>query len=105
MPPGHPPTPAGGNWFGDAAQRAPAAPQGGSGNRGQVVSLTQSGGYSFMEIDTAGGRQWFAASSAPVKVGDSVTWQGGMTMSNFTSNSLNRTFEQIVFVGSVSPVN
>jgi len=96
--------PAAGSWFaeGSGAGRAPTAA---NANRGEVVSMTLSGGYSFLEIDSGGTRQWFAAQSAPVKVGDTVTWQGGAVMSNFNSKSLNRTFEKIVFVGAVNPVN
>jgi hypothetical protein len=38
-----------------------------------------------------------------VQVGDTVTWQGGSVMNNFSSSSLNRTFDQIIFVAAVSP--
>ena len=74
-----------------------------SGNLGKVLSLTQAAGYAYIELETAQGVKWLAASQAPVQVGDSVTWQGGSVMNNFTSSSLNRTFDQIIFVAAVSP--
>jgi plastocyanin len=78
---------------------APAA----SGNVGKVLSMVNSAGYAYLELETAGGTKWLAASQAPVKVGDTVAWQGGSVMNNFTSTSLNRTFDQIIFVAAVSP--
>jgi hypothetical protein len=35
-------------------------------------------------------------------VGDRVSWQGGSMMTNFKSNSLDKTFPEILFVQSVS---
>ncbi len=83
-------------------QPAGAVPAGG-GNVGKVMSLTQAAGYAYIELETTQGVKWLAASQAPVKVGDTVTWQGGSVMNNFTSSSLNRTFDQIIFVAGVSP--
>jgi len=73
------------------------------GNLGKVLSLTQAAGYAYIELETAQGVKWLAASQAPVQVGDTVTWQGGSVMNNFSSSSLNRTFDQIIFVAAVSP--
>ena len=88
--------------FVSGVQEAGAAPVA-SGNVGKVLSMTNSAGYAYLELETSGGVKWLAASQAPVKVGDTVTWQGGSVMSNFTSSSLNRTFDQIIFVAAVSP--
>ena len=74
-----------------------------SANVGKVLSMVNSAGYAYLELETAGGVKWLAASQAPVKVGDNVTWKGGSVMNNFTSSSLNRTFDQIIFVAAVSP--
>ena len=85
------------------AGQAAAVP---SAARGQVVSVTNSGGYSYIEVDGGvAGKKWLAAPVGPVKSGDVITWGGGATMRNFASKSLNRTFEQIDFVGSVQVVN
>ncbi len=88
--------------FVSGVQQAGAMPAA-SGNLGKVLSLTQAAGYAYLELETAQGVKWLAASQAPVQVGDTVTWQGGSVMNNFTSSSLNKTFDQIIFVAAVSP--
>ncbi|MDD5612555.1 MAG: nucleotide-binding protein [Gallionella sp.] len=45
----------------------------------------------------AGGEVWAAVSTAPVKVGENVTIENAMTLTDFNSKSLNRTFKTIVF--------
>ena len=89
--------------FVSAVQPAGAASPASGGNLGKVMSMTQAAGYAYIELETAEGVKWLAASQAPVQVGDTVTWQGGSVMNNFTSSSLNRTFDQIIFVAGVSP--
>ena len=42
-------------------------------------------------------KSWVAIPLTPVRVGDEVKVAGGMIMSNFTSKTLNRTFEAIIF--------
>ena len=37
-----------------------------------------------------------------MSVGSRVSWQGGSKMTNFTSNSLDKTFDEILFVQGVS---
>lgn len=83
----------------------PGVTQAAAANRAKVLSLTQAGGYSFLELEAGAGRQWMAAQAAPVAVGDTVSWNGGMLMRNFTSQSLGRTFDEIIFVGAVERVN
>lgn len=105
MPGGHPAMGASGAAPSAEAGAAPkqmpvAADQ--SGN-GAVKSVTNSAGYSFIEVDQGGGKSvWVAAMQTPMKAGDQVKWQGGMTMNNFTSRSLGRTFEQIVFASALT---
>lgn len=92
--------------FVSAVQPAGAAVPVAQGDHvGKVLSLTTAAGYAYLEVETAQGVRWLAASQAPVKVGDTVTWQGGSVMTNFTSSSLNRTFDQIIFVAEVSPAS
>lgn len=79
-----------------------ALPAAGAGNSGIVKTATNAGGYSYLEVDQGGTTIWVAAPETAVKAGDKVVWDGGSTMHNFNAKSLNRTFEQIVFAGSVS---
>ncbi|MEO5376827.1 MAG: hypothetical protein H7832_03455 [Magnetococcus sp. DMHC-6] len=72
----------------------------------KVVSTTQASGYDYLEVDRGDGQPaiWLAAPSSSIKVGDQVSWSGGSQMQNFFSKGLNRTFETIYFVSSVSVV-
>jgi hypothetical protein len=45
---------------------------------------------------------WVAAMETPMKKGDTVRWQGGSEMANFTARSLNRTFDRIIFAQEVT---
>lgn len=91
VPGGHPPMPGAG---------APAS----GGNGGVAKSVTNAGGYSYIEVDQGGAVVWIAVPEAPVKSGDKVTWDGGAVMQNFQAKSLNRTFDRIVFAGGVNVI-
>jgi hypothetical protein len=69
--------------------------------RGTVLETMDAAGYTYMLLDTAEGQRWVAAQQTPVAVGDTVQTNQGMPMQNFTSPSLNRTFEVIYFSGAV----
>jgi len=85
-----------------AAGAAPAAAADPSA-RGTVKTVTNSGGYSYIEVDQGSGKTvWVAAMETPMKAGDKVQWQGGTQMSNFTARSLGRTFEKIIFAQAVA---
>ena len=85
-------------------QAAAAAPAAGGGQAaGTVKSVTNAGGYSYIEVDQGGGSTvWVAATETPMKKGDKVQWEGGSEMRNFTAKSLGRTFEKIIFAQSVA---
>jgi hypothetical protein len=83
---------------------AAAAPP--SGGRGRVVSVVEAGGYTYIEVEADGGaNSWLAAPTTGVQVGETIAWDGGSTMRQFSSKTLGRTFDEIVFVQGVSPVN
>lgn len=74
-------------------------------NTGKVLQTLQAGGYTYAEVDTGGGQKvWIAGGLIQVQAGDSVQWGDYAVMQNFTSKSLGRTFEQILFVNSWAPV-
>lgn len=64
---------------------------------GEVLETMNSLGYTYMLLNAAQGKVWVAIPETPVKTGQTVTSTPGMTMHNFTSKTLNRTFEAIVF--------
>lgn len=64
---------------------------------GTIKETVNSGGYTYMLIDGDGKETWVAIPATTVKVGDNVNYVHGITMENFSSKTLNRSFENIVF--------
>jgi len=69
--------------------------------RGTVAETMNSGGYTYVLIETEQDKLWAAAPELVVQVGDVVQIAQGMAMSDFTSKSLNRTFDLVYFVGAI----
>ncbi len=65
--------------------------------RGTVLETMDAAGYTYVLLDTAEGERWVATQQALVAVGDIVQTDQGTAMQQFTSESLNRTFEVIYF--------
>jgi hypothetical protein len=57
-----------------------------------------SGGYTYVLIDTGEEKRWVAGRQLPVEVGDVIQSTPGMSMPDFESASLNRTFDVVYFV-------
>ncbi|MDB5809708.1 MAG: nucleic acid binding, OB-fold, tRNA/helicase-type [Betaproteobacteria bacterium] len=74
----------------------PAAAPAGETVRGEVLETMDSGGFTYMRLKTKNGEMWSAVRAAPVKAGAQVTVENGMTMKNFESKTLKRTFPSIV---------
>ena len=64
---------------------------------GKVVETMNAGGYTYVSLEKDGKKTWIAIPVTEVKVGQEVTYQPGAEMRNFTSKTLNRTFESIIF--------
>ena len=73
--------------------------------RGEVLSVQPAAGYMYLEVKFESGNLWVAAPVADVKVGDQVEWSGGSLMKNFSSKTLERTFDEIYFASAVVKVN
>lgn len=73
-----------------------------SAKAGKVLETMNSGGYTYIQVDTGSEKIWAATPQVPVKVGDEVAIPAGMPMSNFHSPTLNRTFEVVYFVPTIS---
>ncbi|HEY5649681.1 MAG TPA: hypothetical protein VLB09_03365 [Nitrospiria bacterium] len=71
---------------------------------GVVVDTMESGQYTYVEVETPGGRYWAATPKINVSAGDRVDVTPGSEMKNFFSPTLNRTFEVIIFTPSVKVV-
>jgi preprotein translocase subunit YajC len=64
---------------------------------GKVVETMDSGGYTYVNLQKNGNTTWVAVPQMKVTVGQEMSFAPGMVMNNFKSNSLNRTFDTIVF--------
>ena len=64
---------------------------------GKVLETMDSGGYTYVLLDTAAGKKWVAAPKTVVTVGQEAAFAPGMVMRNFKSETLNRTFDEVVF--------
>lgn len=78
------------------ASAAEAPPAAGSLS-GEVLEVKDVTNYTYLRLKVAGGEVWAAVGTAAVKVGEQVTLVNVMTLNNFNSKSLNRTFDTIVF--------
>lgn len=73
----------------------------GGGWSGIVRETMNSGGYTYIQVDTGRGTLWAAAPEFEIKVGTQVTIPAGLAMENYHSKTLNRTFEVVYFVDKV----
>ena len=69
-------------------------------NEGKVVSFIDTTGYTYMELENGGKVFWIAAPTTKVNKGDHIRFVESMAMHNFTSKTLNRTFDRVIFVSS-----
>ncbi len=66
---------------------------------GKVVETMNSGGYTYACLEKKGKKTWVAVPEMKISVGQEAAFESGMEMKNFTSKTLNRTFERIIFSG------
>ena len=69
----------------------------GAGHKGKVTETMDSGGYTYVQVDENGQKVWVAVMQTKVKVGDTVEFPDSPPMVNFSSKTLKRTFEKIIF--------
>ena len=79
---------------------APSAAQAGAAQQqaGVVIETMNSGGYTYVKLESPQGQVWAAGPEISIKVGDKVEFAGGTPMTQFHSKSLDRSFEVIYFV-------
>jgi len=83
------------------AHNAPSMGQMDVSYSGKVTETMDSGGYTYVCLENNGKKTWFAVPSAKVKVGQQLTCLPGGEMKNFTSKTLNRTFDSIIFSSGI----
>ncbi len=86
----------------DHAIQQPAAPgPAAQMMTGAVVETMNSGGYTYVQVDTRQGKIWAAAPEFEVSVGEIVTVPPGSPMANYHSKTLDRDFDVVYFVPNV----
>ena len=68
---------------------------------GKVVETMSAAGYTYVLLENKGKKTWVAVAEMKVAVGDEMAFLPGAPMSQFTSKSLNRTFDLIYFSSGV----
>ena len=69
--------------------------------KGEVLETMNSGGYTYVHLDTGSEKIWAAGPETQIAVGQVITMDKGMAMPQFHAKSLDRTFDVIYFVGSI----
>ena len=65
---------------------------------GVVTEAISATSYTYLHVKGDGGEEWLATSQMDIKPKSKIRWNDGSIMTNFTSKSLNRTFDKIRFV-------
>lgn len=65
--------------------------------KGEVLEVRNSGGYTYLRLKTRDGETWAAVNRTSVGKGAQVSLENVMTMTDFQSKSLNKTFPTILF--------
>jgi len=88
----------------NTAQSAPAQAMASNPNmwEGTVIETMNSGGYTYVYIDTGSEKIWAAGPQTEVAEGQVIVMDKGMAMPDFHAKSLDRDFDVIYFVGSIS---
>lgn len=73
--------------------------------KGKVLETMNSGGYTYLQVQAPEGAVWVAIPESKVTTGQEVDCRPGMTMTNFQSKSLNRTFDRIIFSSGIGNGN
>ena len=68
---------------------------------GTVIETMDSGGYTYAHVDSGKEKYWVAAPTVALIKGSMVSFVPNMPMSNFTSKSLDRTFDLVYFVAQI----
>ncbi len=95
LPPGGMPTSPHGPTPPSPGATAPAP-------RGAVVETMNSGGYTYARLQIDGKDVWVAGPETKLAVGATVALAGGTLMQGFQSTTLNRTFDEIYFLASLT---
>jgi hypothetical protein len=87
-----------------SGMKAQEIPPGMAAHKGKVLQKIDAAGYTYLEIEEKGRKLWVAVLKTDVAKGDIVEIPESPTMVNFTSKTLNRTFDEILFAAGIRVV-
>ena len=64
---------------------------------GTVIETMNASGYTYMLVESGAEKNWVAIPTTTVEKGTTVNYYQGMVMKDFTSKTLNRTFDAVIF--------
>ena len=96
-PPGHPSPGAAMQLIRPGAEHSSAQRR-----TGVALDSIDANEYTYIEVDEAGKSYWIATARMKIMRGDMVQFEDGVTMDQFYSKLLKRTFESVMFVDNVS---
>ena len=100
----HPPTGGQAAPGMSSGMKSPMRQPEGPAAQGKVLETTSAAGYTYMLLEAGGKQFWVAGTQVTAKKGDVVSYIENVTMQNFTSRTMNKTFDSIIFASSVSVV-
>ena len=65
----------------------------------EVIQVTS---YTYLNVLEDGVKKWIAVPTMEAKLGEIYYYKGGMAMPNFNSTELNRTFDEVIFLGAIT---
>ncbi len=69
---------------------------------GKVLEAHNGSGYTYIHLETESGNKWIALPETSAPEGEEISVVIEMTMENFESKSLERTFEKIIFCSGIA---
>ena len=70
-----------------------------------VLETMNAANYTYAKVEENGNVYWIAGPESAISVGAKISFIDQMVMENFTSKSLGKTFESIVFASTLIPVD
>jgi len=70
-------------------------------NSGKVSEVIQAGSYTYLHAVNDGNGTWLAIPHRDIQVGAEIRYAQGTVMKDFHSPSMNRTFDEVLFLGGV----
>lgn len=70
-------------------------------NSGEVSESIPAGNYTYLHVKKDGKQEWLAIPRRDIPVGAEISYGNGAVMKDFHSAALNRTFDEVLFLGGV----